>query len=134
WTNIAVPETEGTRVLTTATHAWRTDYTGGLRRVAVPHPDGPVDASYAQSSRHAADYFYDVEDQEGRFVSAVEPDGRGLAQTSTAALHGRKMFVWGSGAGGRRWQDWLGQTGSRYLEIQAGVCTSQLEHDLLDGH
>lgn len=134
WTNIAVPETPGTRVLAPARTAWRTDYTGVLERVAVPFPDGPVDVSVARASRHAADYFYEIEDEQGRLVSAVEPDGRGLAQTSTPGLRGRKMFVWGDGPGGRRWQDWLGEPGSRYLEIQAGVCTTQLEHDLLDGH
>ena len=42
WTNIAVPETAGTRVLCPATHAWRTDYTGGLTpgRRAVPRQCG----------------------------------------------------------------------------------------------
>jgi len=134
WTNIAVPETSGTRVLVPAETAWRTDYTGVLDRVSVPFPDGPLDISRASASRHAADYFYEVGDQDGALVSAVEPDGRGLAQTSTRALRGRKMFVWGNGDGGRRWQDWLGVPGSRYLEIQAGVCTTQLEHDVLDGH
>ena len=46
WTNIAVPETDGTRVLVPATHAWRTDYSGLLDRVEVPFPDRPdVDVS-----------------------------------------------------------------------------------------
>ena len=66
-------------------------------------------------------------------VTAVEPDGRGIGQTSTEALRGRKLFVWGHGPGGRRWQEWLGSPGYPYLEIQAGVCPTQLEHDLLDG-
>lgn len=134
WTNVAVPETPGTRVLVPADSAWRTDYTGSLERVSVPCPDGAVDISVARRSRHAADYFFEVEEQVGRLVSAVEPDGRGMAETSTAGLHGRKMFVWGDGPGGRRWQDWLGRAGSRYLEVQAGVCTTQLEHDLLEGN
>lgn len=134
WTNIAVPETPQTRVLVPAQTAWRTDYSGVLARVEVPNPDGPLDISRPHESRHAADYFYEVDDQEGAIVTAVEPDGRGLGQTSTAALRGRKMFLWGHGPGGRRWQDWLGVPGSRYLEIQAGVCTTQLEHDVLDGH
>lgn len=134
WTNIAVPETPGTRVLVPADAAWRTDYTGVLDRVSVPFPDGPVDVSWPGASHHAADYFYEVADQEGALVTAVEPDGRGLGQTSTAELRGRKMFLWGQGPGGQRWQDWLGAPGSRYLEIQAGVCATQLEHDLLDGH
>lgn len=134
WTNIAVPETAGTRALVPAETAWRTDYTGRLSRVSVPFPDGPLDISRPRDSRHAADYFYEVGDQEGAVVCAVEADGRGLAQTATRELRGRKMFLWGHAAGGQHWQDWLGAPGSRYLEIQAGVCTTQLEHDLLDGN
>jgi hypothetical protein len=135
WTNIAVPETDGTRVLVPATHAWRTDYSGLLDRVAVPHPDSAeVDVSRPSASTHAADYFYEVGERRGRIVCAVEPDGRGLAQTSTDVLTGRKLFLWGTGPGGRRWQEWLGTPATRYAEIQAGVCPTQLEHDLLDGH
>ena len=134
WTNIAVPETPRTRVLVPADSAWRTDYAGVLERVSLPFPDGPVDVSVPSASQYAADYFYEVGDQQGRLVTAVEPDGRGIAQTSTAALRGRKLFLWGHGPGGQHWQDWLGMTGTRYLEIQAGVCPTQLEHDLLDGN
>ena len=134
WTNIAVPETPDTRVLVPATSAWRTDYSGLLDRVAVPHPDSPdVDISRPMASTYAADYFFEVADQRGRMVCAVEPDGRGLAQTSTEALTGRKLFLWGTGPGGRRWQEWLSTPSTRYAEIQAGVCPTQLEHDLLDG-
>lgn len=134
WTNIAVAETADTRVLVPADTAWRTDYNGVLERVPVPFPDGSVDISVARDSRYAADYFFEVAHQDGRLVCAVEPDGRGFAQTSTQALHGRKLFLWGNGPGGQRWQDWLGVPGSRYLEIQAGVCPTQLEHDVLDGN
>jgi hypothetical protein len=49
-------------------------------------------------------------------------------QTSTAQLRGRKLFCWGTAAGGRHWQQWLCGPGSRYLEIQAGLATTQLEH------
>lgn len=136
WTNIAVPETDGTRVLVPATHAWRTDYRGVLSQVPVPQPGGDLgdtDVSRPAASHFAADYFFEVEDQVGRIVTAFEPDGRGFAQTSTAALRGRKLFLWGRGPGGRRWQRHLGGDAGRYAEIQAGVCATQLEHDLLPG-
>ena len=133
WTNVAVPETDDTRVLTTADHAWRTDYDGTLRRVAVPHPDDElVDVSYPGRAAHSADYFFDVAGRTGAHLVAVEPDGRGFSQTSTSGLTGRKLFQWGRGPGGRRWQEWLG--GGRYAEVQAGRCTTQLEHDRIDGH
>ena len=62
----------------------------------------------------------------------MQADGRGLMQTSTAQLRGRKLFLWGTAAGGRHWQEWLCGPGSRYLEIQAGLATTQLEHLRLD--
>ena len=62
----------------------------------------------------------------------MQADGRGLMQTSTTQLRGRKLFCWGTAAGGRRWQEWLCGPGSRYLEIQAGLATTQLEHLRLD--
>ena len=134
WTNIAVPESPGTRVLTTADAAWRTDYTGGLTRVPVPHPDrADVDISHPMASTFPADYFYDVAGGCGPHIVAVEPDGAGFAQTSTRALRGRKLFLWGSGPAGSRWQEWLCGPGARYAEIQAGWCRTQLEHDRLDG-
>ena len=134
WTNIAVPESPGTRVLTTAEAAWRTEYTGALRRVPVPHPDrADLDISRPMASRSPADYFYDLRGQRGRHIVSVEPDGGGFAQTSTRGLRGRKLFLWGSGPAGSRWQEWLCGPGARYAEIQAGWCPTQLEHDRLAG-
>ncbi|NUR05773.1 MAG: DUF5107 domain-containing protein, partial [Nocardioidaceae bacterium] len=134
WTNIAVPETPGTRVVTTADAAWRTEYAGALRRVPLPHPDRPdVDISHPMASTFPADYFYEVEGQRGAHIVAVEPDGAGFAQTSTRGLRGRKLFLWGSGPAGARWQEWLCGPGARYAEIQAGWCPTQLEHDRLTG-
>ena len=62
------------------------------------------------------------------WIAAVQADGRGLIQTSTDQLRGRKLFCWGTAAGGRHWQEWLCGPGSRYLEIQAGLATTQFEH------
>ncbi|MFV0251873.1 MAG: DUF5107 domain-containing protein [Beutenbergiaceae bacterium] len=133
WTNIAVPQTTGTRVLCDATHAWRTDYSGRLDRVGVPYPDSPdADISYPARAVDAADYFFESRPP-GRFVAAVEPDGSGFGQTATDGLRGRKLFHWGTGSGGNRWQEWLCGAG-RYAEIQAGRCTTQMEHDVIGGH
>ena len=41
WTNIAVPEQPGVRVLAPADRAWRTSYDGSMAAVDVPHPDTP---------------------------------------------------------------------------------------------
>ena len=100
WTNIAVPESPGTRVLTTADAAWRTDYAGALIRVPVPHPDhADVDISYPVASRSPADYFYDLQEQRGRHIVAVEPDGGGFAQTSTRRPAGPEAVPVGKRSG-----------------------------------
>ena len=134
WTNVAVPEHDATRVLASADLAWRTTYDGSIETVAMPHPDHPdVDASYPMTATAAADYFFQVPDCRRPWVAAVQPDGSGLVQTSTTALRGRKFFLWGDGSGGRRWQEWLSGPGRRYVEIQAGLATTQLEHLRLAG-
>jgi hypothetical protein len=129
WTNIAVPEAPGVRVLAPATRAWRTTSDGSIARVDVPFADDPAtDVSYPLPAQGAADYFFQMPPERRPWVAAVQPDGRGLVQTSTAQLRGRKLFLWGTTAGGRHWQEWLCGPGSRYLEIQAGLATTQLEH------
>ncbi|MFI6548024.1 DUF5107 domain-containing protein [Streptomyces prunicolor] len=130
WSNIAVPEER--RVLAPASEAWHFGYERRLRRVPVPSYDG-VDRSYPLNSPYAADYFYELPDGQRRWIAALDADGHGLVQTSTDALRGRKLFVWGTGSGGRRWQEWLTEPGTGgYCEIQAGLARTQLEHVRLD--
>ncbi|MFJ5260404.1 DUF5107 domain-containing protein [Streptomyces sp. NPDC088387] len=130
WSNIAVPER--CRVLAPAEEAWHFGYERRLRRVPVPEYDG-TDRTYPPNSTFAADYFYDVPDGRRRWIAALDADGHGLVQTSTDTLRGRKLFVWGTGSGGRRWQNWLTEPGTGgYCEIQAGLARTQLEHVRLD--
>jgi hypothetical protein len=134
WTNIAAPEESGVRVLAPAARAWRTTYDGSIALVDIPFADDPAtDVSYPREALHAADYFFQVPPGQRPWIAAVESDGRGLVQTSTAELPGRKLFLWGAAAGGRHWQQWLCGPGSCYLEIQAGLATTQLEHLRLEG-
>ncbi|MEV6510979.1 DUF5107 domain-containing protein [Streptomyces sp. NPDC051642] len=130
WSNIAVPEER--RVLAPASEAWHFGYERRLRRVPVPSYDG-VDRTYPLNSPYAADYFYELPDGRRRWIAALDADGHGLVQTSTDVLRGRKLFVWGTGSGGRRWQEWLTEPGTGgYCEIQAGLARTQLEHVRLD--
>ncbi|WP_282082698.1 DUF5107 domain-containing protein [Streptomyces tendae] len=141
WSNIAVPEDR--RVLAPADEAWLPHcpkgvggtpigYERRLRRVPVPEYDG-VDRTYPPNSTYAADYFYEVPDGRRRWIAALDEHGHGLVQTSTDALRGRKLFVWGTGPGGRRWQEWLTEPGTGgYCEIQAGLVRTQLEHVKLE--
>lgn len=130
WSNIAVPEER--RVLAPADEAWHYGYARTLRKVPVPEHDG-VDRTRPPRAEFPADYFYDVPDGARRWIAALDEDGHGLAQTSTPTLRGRKLFVWGTGTGGRRWQQWLTEPGTGgYAEIQAGLARTQLEHVRLD--
>ncbi|WP_329500858.1 DUF5107 domain-containing protein [Kitasatospora herbaricolor] len=127
WSNIAVPETPDTRVLAPADAAWQFSYDRRIRHVALPAPDG-TDLTRTTLSRDAADYFFDIPAGRRRWVTALDAQGRGLVQASTQRLRGRKLFLWGQGEGGRHWQEWLSEPGQAYLEIQAGLARTQLEH------
>ncbi|MBG0851243.1 DUF5107 domain-containing protein [Streptomyces spinoverrucosus] len=132
WSNIAVPEE--CRVLAPAEAAWHFGYERRLRRVPVPVPvyDG-IDRTYPLNSAYAADYFYELPKGGRPWIAALDADGHGLVQTSTDGLRGRKLFVWGAGSGGRRWQQWLTEPGTGgYCEIQAGLARTQLEHVRLE--
>ncbi|NUK09426.1 DUF5107 domain-containing protein [Streptomyces lunaelactis] len=133
WSNIAVEEHESTRVIAPADEAWHFGYERSLRRVPVPDFQG-ADRTYPLRSEYPADYFYDVPAEARKWIASLDEGGRGLVQTSTDILRGRKLFLWGSGRGGRRWQDWLTEPGTTgYAEIQAGLARTQLEHIRLDG-
>ncbi|MGW0365719.1 DUF5107 domain-containing protein [Streptomyces sp. NPDC002990] len=133
WSNIAVPEDEGTRVLAPADEAWHFGYEHSLRRIPVPQWQG-ADRTYPLRSQYPADFFYEVHDGERPWIASLDAAGQGLVQTSTGLLRGRKLFVWGAGAGGRRWQEWLTEPGTGgYAEIQAGLARTQLEHVRLEG-
>ncbi|WP_425471259.1 DUF5107 domain-containing protein [Streptomyces roseicoloratus] len=131
WSNTAVPEDR--RVLAPADTAWHFGYTQALRRVPVPRTEDGTDRTYPLESVHAGDYFYALPDGQRRWIAAFDRDGAGLVQTSTDGMVGRKLFVWGTGPGGRRWQEWLTEPGTPgYAEIQAGLARTQLEHPTLE--
>ncbi|MFC9331077.1 DUF5107 domain-containing protein [Kitasatospora sp. NPDC057015] len=127
WSNIAVPEAPDVRVLAPADAAWQFSYDRRVRHIDLPQPDG-TDLTRTTHARDAADYFFDIPDDRRRWITALDASGRGLAQASTQRLRGRKLFLWGQGEGGRHWQDWLSEPGHGYLEIQAGLARTQLEH------
>ncbi len=125
WSNTAIGE--DVRVLAPADRAFCTSYDGSVRVRAMPVVDG-VDRSYPLRNRHAADYFFDTAGVARPWIAAVDSTGVGLAQTSTARLGGRKLFVWGQSTGGRQWVDWLSPGHHGYAEIQAGLAATQYEH------
>lgn len=127
WSNGAVPATPGTRVLADADTSFHYGHVRGLVRAAIPEFEG-VDVTRPARAHDAVDYFFDLPPSATHpWVAAVEPDGAGVVQASTARLRGRKLFVWGTDRGGEHWQAWLNGTG-RYAEIQAGLAPTQFEH------
>ncbi|SDK26934.1 protein of unknown function [Nocardioides sp. YR527] len=132
WTNIAVPQGPDVRVVAPAEQAFHFDYAEQLRLIDFPQTAGG-DQSYPATFPQAADFFMDVPGDERRWIAALDGDGRGLVQTSTDRLVGRKLFQWGTGAGGQRWQEWLSGPDAAYIEIQAGLARTQLEHLALPG-
>ncbi len=128
WSNIAVPETPDTRVITPADSAYSFGYgKGGLGLAPIPDVDG-TDVTYPTNINHSADFFYHVPDGHRPWITALDGEGRGLVQVSTERLKGRKLFVWGTGPGGKRWQEFLSKPGHAYIEIQAGLARTQMEH------
>ena len=132
WSNMAVRETADTRVIVPAESAYRYTY-DYLDVIPVPNQVGP-DFTYATRITRAADFFFHIPDNERPWIAALDGDGTGLVQVSTQRLKGRKLFVWGMGRGGRKWQEFLSAPGQAYLEIQAGLARTQLEHLPIPGN
>jgi len=127
WSNVAVPETSKTRVIVPAEQTYRFGYTRSLDILSVPAFEG-VDMTYATNGSRAMDFFFHIPDDRRRWMTALDANGTGLFQISTQRLNGRKLFLWGMGQGGRRWQKFLSESGDPYIEIQAGLARTQLEH------
>ncbi|NLC56224.1 MAG: DUF5107 domain-containing protein [Armatimonadetes bacterium] len=126
WSNIAVWERPDVRVIAPVDGAYNFGYAGKFSRVAIPRGPG-FDATYPTNAPGACDYFYDIPDGQRPWEAALDGEGRGLIQASTSRQRGRKLFVWGMGVGGRRWQEFLADKGCTYIEIQAGVARTQYE-------
>src|SRR5439155_20209311 len=127
WSNIAVCEREDVRVLAPAEDAYRHDYDGKLVEHRVPMYGG-VDVTYTTNRRYAADLYFRIPEGHRPWIAALDRGGAGLVQTSTDRLRGRKMFNWGTDAGGRRWQEFLAEPGHAYIEIQGGLAQTQGEY------
>ena len=126
WSNMAVPETPDTRVIVPAESAYRYTY-DHLVKIPVPTHAG-LDYMYATRNARAADFFFHIPDDAWPWIAALDGNGTGLVQVSTQRLKGRKLFVWGMGRGGRKWEEFLSRPGQSYFEIQAGLARTQLEH------
>jgi hypothetical protein len=125
WSNIAVEVHARTRVVAPADSALTHGYRTGLALSAVPCHNGDEN-SYPAAFQQARDYFYRVAPDARPWIGAFDEAGFGFFHTSTGRLRGRKLFAWGSGVGGRRWQRFLGTPD--YIELQAGLARTQSHH------
>ncbi len=128
WSNTAIPETDRTRVVVPADSAYSFGYGRSGPTVAPLPRTETIDITYPTNLDRAADFFYRLPIGQRPWICALDEDGAGLFQTSTALLKGRKLFVWGMGRGGRRWQRFLSTKQRAYIEIQAGLTATQAEH------
>jgi len=132
WTNSAVPQTPGVRVFSATDEViYIVPSAGTVKTMDRGHlPDLPVlpgrDASFPALSDYSNEYFFQNDSASRPWESAVYEDGYAWGEISTPPLLYRKMFCWGNGRGGRRWQEFLSLSGHEYLELQAGLAPTQL--------
>jgi len=129
WTNVAVPLLPGTRVLAAADYCIEhVAPDNHLEALPFPAAHG-FDGSYPEYYGYAASVFFRPQRSAAPlrpWLAALRADGYGLLHVSTPALPGRKMFVFGQHAGGRRWMDFLSLPGQgAYIEVQAGALPTQ---------
>lgn len=131
WSNIAVPVFEKGRVISPVKETF-INFFGNDHYVLdySKHPHSfNTDASYPENLGRSLDFFYDIPDEDDKWITSVDKRGYGLVQASSYELKGRKLFLWGEGAGGKNWNQYLSDgTNSGYVEIQAGLARTQLEH------
>lgn len=127
WTNMAVRENPEARDVIDATVTYN-NRKGMVGKNPVPFDNG-IDITYPSNNPVAIDYFWKIPKESRKYTAYIDREGYGFFQTSTPRLQGRKLFVWGQGEGGKRWQEFLTQDGhdGRYVEIQAGVAHTQYE-------
>lgn len=131
WSNIAVPYSDGMRVIVPAKKTfvnYADDNHYYLDFADVPVAKG-VDITYPKNVKIAQDFFFYIPDRDPKWIAAVDENGTGMVQCSTRELKGRKLFVWGDSHGGDNWKQFLSDgTNDGYVEIQAGLARTQLEH------
>jgi len=126
WSNAAVVEDADSRIITWANGAYVWD--NNVSEVPIPMLNG-VDVSYPDNIAVGTDHFYNIPERKRKFEAMFDKNGDGYLATSTSRMLGRKLFVWGTGAGSERWKNYLtaDDEEGRYVELQAGLAHSQYE-------
>lgn len=134
WSNIAVPQEEGARVVVPANETYVNHAMDPVYKISIPMVNG-VDQSYPTNHVETIDHFYKIPEDSRKYEAHIGKDGTGIIHASTKRLKGRKMFVWGMSVGGQNWQKFLtNEKGQPYVEIQAGLAYTQNECLMFPGH
>ena len=138
WTNIAIPEDGGTRVLSSTEMAMVLGDPAGVTYEKVPDISlfPGKDLSYPHNATRGFDYFFQApEGTKTAWEAGAYSDGLVFYDRSTALLLYHKMFCWGNHAAGKHWQEFLSKPGAGYyIEIQGGIARSQVHDKLFPAH
>lgn len=126
WSNMATPEYKGGRVVVPANSAYNNSDGMGIKKSQIPFDNG-INVSYPENIPNTIDYFYDIAQNDDKFIANVDSEGYGLLQFSSSNLKGRKLFSWGHRKGSYHWQKMLTDKAGDYVEIQAGLGKTQYE-------
>ena len=137
WSNVAVPDTGKTRVLSSGKNV--ISFTGGCDYERLPYIDAMpgADVTYPSNATRSFDYFIQENfEGESTWEAAAYENGLVFYERSTAPLYYKKLFAWGNHRAGKRWQEFLsdGEGTGYYAEIQAGIAPSQLHDKILPAH
>ncbi|NCB02317.1 MAG: DUF5107 domain-containing protein, partial [Spirochaetia bacterium] len=142
WTNTAVPVDDNTRIFASSDEALYLDpYALDGRKeygfMKAPRMDiqKGIDTSYPNQFPNSNEYFFTCEKDAMPWEASIDKEGKGFFEVSTKTLAYRKMFCWGTHAGGKRWQRYLSpETDGEYIELQSGLSPSQLHGMFLEGN
>lgn len=123
WSNMAVPEHEGGRIIVPAESAY-TNTCGEVYKVDIPVVGGTDVTDYKKIPK-SVDYFFELDRNAPKYIANVNREGYGLIQISTDRLKSRKLFSWGNQKASDHWQEFLTEDAGRYVEIQAGLAKTQ---------
>lgn len=123
WSNTAVPEFDGGKIMVPAKKAY-TLSDGNVTKVDIPYVGG-IDIRQYNDIPNPVDYFFEIDEDNPKYIENVDRDGFGLLQISTKRLRSRKLFTWGHNRASKHWQGYLTKDGGDYIEIQAGLAKTQ---------
>lgn len=123
WSNMAVPEHQGGRLILPAEEAYTSDFSR-VYKVDIPMVND-VDVTKYNDIPDQVDYFFHIPKEEKKYIAHINREGYGLLHISTQRLQSRKLFVWGHNDAAARWQEFLTENAGDYIEIQAGLGKTQ---------